>query len=191
MDKKHPRDFLVNFHTHAKRHSAAVENKSIADHNDEVKKKVVGILNKVKTSGPELEQLRQTNPKAYESMMELVQTMIGMAKDYVVPRTPPAAAEPEHQEEGQEPMHKAALNLPPGSETTGQQKDAKSRPKIKVTRPQGPVNRPAEIQARTGETTDPRFSTGGNQPLSRKTYATVTNRGQSKVDPEEEANNPR
>lgn len=179
MHDRDPKNFLNDFHAHAQRHGKTVEKMAIADHNQEIKQKVAKILTTVQQSKGELEKLKQVNPKAYESMMSMVQAMMTMAKDYVVGHGEVPSQEPVQKKEGSMPIgsHKASG------------RDAKQRPKEVVAVPAGPEQKKGVIQAMTGKTTDPRKQ-GMQQPLSAKKYAEVINRGQSKRDPEEEAQNP-
>jgi hypothetical protein len=81
-----PKDFLGFFHSAAQQHGRLAQRKSIADQNDQVKTKIKGILDKIKANTKELETLKQTNPKAYESMLAMTQAMVSMAKDYIAPK---------------------------------------------------------------------------------------------------------
>lgn len=187
MHDKDPKDFLANFHEHAQNHGKKVEQKSIADHNQKVKQRVAKILTTVQQSKGELEKLRQVNPNAYNSMMGMVQAMMTMAKDYIVPHSSDKHTkqeEPVQKKEAAAPVH-----LPIGSHR-GSGRDARQHPKEVVAVPNGPETKKGIIQAQTGKTTDPR-KVGMQQPLSALKYAQVINQGQSKKDPEEEARNPR
>ncbi len=84
-DTHDPKDFLGYFHAKAQEHGKKVQSQSLIDSNDAVKQKVVGMLQKIKSNQKELEQLKQTNPKAYESMLSLTQAMLSMAKEYMAP----------------------------------------------------------------------------------------------------------
>ena len=136
-----PRDFLHAFHDAAQKHGKKTEEKSLIDHNEQVKQKVVSILDKVKKNKTQLEQLKQTNPEAYQSMMHMVQAMMSMAKEYVVPAKAPVpqSAEQTHKAE-QEQMQKAArfgtgriatVHGPAGSVHQGGS-DSKHHTKVKV-----------------------------------------------------------
>lgn len=102
---------------------------------------VVQILQQVKAHGPELEEMRSTNPELYQSVTGLVQAMIAMAREVF---TPGATAEEPKQAE---PVEKAALDpgktgrhqvvLPTGSQIDPSPEANHRSGQIKVAKPDG------------------------------------------------------
>lgn len=197
-NEKDPRDFLNNFHALAQKHGQKTEEKNVIDHNEQIKQKVVSILDKVKKNKAQLEQLKQTNPDAYASMMHMVQAMMSMAKEYVVPAKPPV---PQHAEQPpkteQQDMQKADGVMPkktrakfgtgriatvhgPAGSTHQSGSDAKHHTKMKVAHkiPAAPDSKVGLRQMDEGMTLD-----GEGNPVSALRRKAEMNRGQSNEGP--------
>lgn len=84
MEPQEPKDFLDFFHQAASDHGKKVAAKPVAEHNEQVKGKILDILKKIKGNQKDMEALQQTNPKAYQSMLAMTQAMVQMAKQYMV-----------------------------------------------------------------------------------------------------------
>jgi hypothetical protein len=199
---KDPRDFLNAFHSFAQGHGKENEAKALIDHNEQVKQKVMTILDKVKKNKAQLEQLKQTNPEAYQSMMHMVQAMISMAKEYVVPperpvpqhaEQAPKAEQPKEEQKPEGELQKqekktrakfgagriATVRGPAGS-THQAGADSRHHTKVKVARslPASADTKVTPRQMDEGVTTDEE-----GKPVSALRRKAEQNRGQSNPGP--------
>jgi hypothetical protein len=111
MEPQEPKDFLDFFHQAASDHGKKVAAKPVAEHNEQVKGKILDILKKIKGNQKDMEALQQTNPKAYQSMLAMTQAMVQMAKQYMVQPEEPKAQGLEKAQ------HR--LNIPSGTTKQG------------------------------------------------------------------------
>lgn len=189
-EQKTPRDYLAAFHSFASQHGQETEHKSLVDHNRKVKEKVAGILSKLNGSKEHLEKLRQTDPKAYDSMMSMVHAMVSMAREYVVPhnRSVPQPVEqaPKMEQAQQEPIQKAqgqgriaTIHGPAGSvHQSGADARHHTKTKVDVAEPASGDKKIHLRQMDEGQTTDDE----GNVVSALRRKAQL-NRGQSNPGP--------
>lgn len=189
-DQKNPRDYLAAFHSFASKHGQDKEHRSLIDHNQKVKEKVSSILSKLNGSKEHLEKLRQTDPKAYESMMTMVHAMVSMAREYVVPHDKPvpqpAEQAPEMEQAKQDVIQKAqgsgrisTVRGPAGSvHQSGADAKHHTKTKVAVAEPASGDSKVHLRQMDEGQTTDDE----GNVVSALRRKAQL-NRGQSNPGP--------
>lgn len=141
---KGPVDYEQMFHqaAQAQQQQDAAQGQQDPQAQQKLRETVVNILQQVKAHGPQLEEMRQTNPELYQSVTGLVQAMIAMAREVFTPGASPAE-QPEPKKA--EPVEKAALdpgktgrhlvNLPVGSQVDAAPESAHKAGQIKVQDP--------------------------------------------------------
>jgi hypothetical protein len=144
------KDYESLFHEAVNKKKEPEENPGISD---ETKAKVVQVLQSVKAHGPELEQLKQSNPELYQSVVSLVQAMITMAKG---PEPVRKSEECEHETDEKEQkcskcgveiedlekglaVGRHIVRLPVGSQIDPGPSSGSNAGKIKIKKPDGKV----------------------------------------------------